>query len=57
MVVKNKNWFNGKRECYFDIDVIGEIFEFVRSRQAAEFPVVVVRRETVVSASLDVDGS
>lgn len=42
---------------YFDVDVVGEVFEFVCSGQAAKFSVVVVRRESVVSASLYVDGS
>lgn len=42
---------------HFDVDVIGEVFEFVGSGQTAEFSVVVVRSESVVSASLYVDGS
>lgn len=42
---------------YFNVDVVGEVFEFVRSRQTAKFSVVVVGSKTVVSASLHVDGS
>lgn len=55
-VEQTDNIIAGKQVCtHFNVDVVGKVFELVRSRQSAEFPVVVVRSETVVTASLHVD--